>query len=77
MLQKTIKKNIEVNGFGLHNGEYVTMKLNPAKLDSGIYFIRKDLNPNKLIEASIENVSKTYRSTNLKKQNSKNISPRE
>ena len=43
MLQKTIRKSVEVSGFGLHNGKSVTMKINPAKEDSGIYFIRTDL----------------------------------
>ena len=39
MFQKTIKKSVEITGFGLHNGKHVKMKLNPAKSDSGIYFI--------------------------------------
>ena len=69
MLQKTIKKSVEISGFGLHNGKSVTIKINPAKEDSGIYFIRKDLNSNTKIEASINNISKTHRATNLKKNN--------
>jgi len=69
MLQKTIKKSIEISGFGLHNGKNVTIKLNPAKVDSGIYFIRKDLDLKSKIEASINNVFKTYRATTLKKKN--------
>ena len=71
MLQKTIRKSVEVSGFGLHNGKSVTMKINPAKEDSGIYFIRKDLHKKTKIEASLNNVFKTYRATSLKKNNIK------
>ena len=56
MQQKTIKKSVEISGFGLHNGKSVNMKINPAKEDSGIYFIRTDLNNNIRIEASLNNI---------------------
>ncbi len=69
MLQKTIKKSVQISGFGLHNGKSVTMKIKPAKVNSGIYFIRTDSKKKLIIEASIKNVSKTYRATNLKKNN--------
>ncbi len=69
MLQKTIRKSVEFSGFGLHNGKSVTIKINPAKEDSGIYFIRTDLHKNTKIEASLNNVFKTHRATSLKKNN--------
>ena len=69
MLQKTIRKSIELSGFGLHNGKSVTIRINPVKEDSGIYFIRTDLDKNTKIEASLNNVFKTHRATSLKKNN--------
>ena len=69
MFQQTIKKNIQINGVGLHNGKNVTLNIKPAKVDSGIYFIRTDKNPDLIIKASVENIFSTQRSTCLKKNN--------
>ena len=69
MFQKTIKKSIKISGFGLHNGKSVDLIIKPAQEDSGIYFIRKDLNEKVKIEASLNNVFKTHRATSLKKNN--------
>ncbi len=69
MQQKTIKKSVEISGFGLHNGKSVNMKINPAKEDSGIYFIRNNFKKNIRIEASLNNVFETHRATSLKKHN--------
>lgn len=43
--QKTISKEIVVKGSGLHTGNPVTMRLKPAPPNSGIKFIRVDLDP--------------------------------
>jgi len=41
--QKTIAKNIEVNGVGLHSGRAIQMVLKPAPENSGIVFYRTDV----------------------------------
>ncbi|MCF6776507.1 UDP-3-O-acyl-N-acetylglucosamine deacetylase [Thiotrichales bacterium 19X7-9] len=43
--QQTIKKEIKIEGIGLHLGQVVTMCLKPAEVDSGIVFRRLDLIP--------------------------------
>jgi len=49
--QKTISKNVSIQGIGLHSGESVTLTLKPAKPNSGIIFIRTDLKEKVLIKA--------------------------
>ncbi len=44
MRQTTIKQAVELVGIGLHKGVAVTMRLEPAKANSGICFYRKDKN---------------------------------
>ena len=41
--QKTIAKNIEVNGVGLHSGRAIQMILKPAPENAGITFYRTDV----------------------------------
>ncbi len=43
MKQRTIKKEVQVVGIGLHSGSPVTMKLKPADDDYGIVFVRSDM----------------------------------
>jgi UDP-3-O-[3-hydroxymyristoyl] N-acetylglucosamine deacetylase len=43
MLQKTLKMSINAHGIGLHSGQPVLLKLNPAPVDTGIVFQRVDL----------------------------------
>ena len=69
MLQRTILKSVIIKGVGLHSGEKVEMKISPAKENSGIYFIRTDLDKKVIVEASIKNTSKSNRSTCLLKNN--------
>ena len=66
IFQKTIKQEICCNGFGIHSGKPVSMKIMPAKVDSGIYFIRTDVKNKPVIRAKLDNVVSTYRSTKLK-----------
>jgi len=63
--QKTIKRGISISGIGLHTGKTVRIKFIPAKVDSGINFIRTDLQSRPRIKADIRNVSSTVRGTNL------------
>ena len=41
--QQTLARSASVSGTSLHTGEKVTLKLQPAPVDSGIKFKRKDL----------------------------------
>jgi UDP-3-O-[3-hydroxymyristoyl] N-acetylglucosamine deacetylase / 3-hydroxyacyl-[acyl-carrier-protein] dehydratase len=56
---------------GLHSGNRVNMTFHPAPPNSGIRFRRVDLEGKPEIEARVENVSQTNRSTTLGKGNAK------
>ena len=43
--QRTLKNTIRATGIGLHSGEKVYLTLRPAPVDTGIIFIRTDLEP--------------------------------
>lgn len=59
ILQKTLKKPVEISGVGLHSGNTVTMKLLPAKTNSGVVFVRNDLTPPQRFASSAELVTDT------------------
>ncbi|MEW6410468.1 MAG: UDP-3-O-acyl-N-acetylglucosamine deacetylase [Nitrospirota bacterium] len=62
--QRTIKEKISCSGIGLHTGEKVNLTLQPAPVNSGIVFIRTDVNGGFPIKANIRNVIDTrYAST--------------
>ena len=46
MKQKTIAKPVTINGIGIHSGNPVQLQLLPAGENSGLTFIRSDLNQN-------------------------------
>ena len=54
--QKTIKKEINFKGVGLHSGKIANLKIKPAKPNSGITFIRTDLKENNQIIPHVNNV---------------------
>ena len=55
--QKTLKKEINLSGVGLHTGKKVNIKLVPQRPNVGIYFKRTDLVSNNIIYPSVFNVS--------------------
>lgn len=65
--QRTLKNVIHATGVGLHTGEKVYLSLRPAPVDSGIVFVRNDLNPPLMIPARTENVGDTRMATTLVK----------
>lgn len=65
--QQTIKRSVSYSGIGLHSGNRVTMTLLPAPPGHGIRFRRVDLEARPEIEARVENVVDTQRSTTLGK----------
>ena len=69
--QQTLNRSASFSGTGLHSGNRVNMTFLPAPANSGIRFRRVDLEGKPEIEARVENVSETNRSTSLAKGNIK------
>ena len=69
--QQTLRDTASFAGVGLHSGNRVNMTFLPAPPNAGIRFRRMDLEGKPEIEARIENVSTTQRSTALSKGNAK------
>lgn len=69
--QQTLKEPVGYSGVGLHSGNKVNMTLLPAPPNTGIRFRRVDLDGKPEIEAKVDNVSDTTRSTTLSKGNAK------
>ena len=69
--QQTLRQNVSYSGTGLHSGNRVSMTLLPAPPNSGIRFRRVDLDGRPEIEARIENVTQTNRSTTIGKGSAK------
>jgi len=63
--QRTLRNPIKAVGIGLHTGKNITMELIPAEINSGIIFIRTDIDETVLIPAIAENVGDTSLSTAL------------
>ena len=63
--QRTLRNPIKALGIGLHTGKNITMELLPADINTGINFIRKDIDETLLIPAIAENVGDTSLSTAL------------
>jgi UDP-3-O-[3-hydroxymyristoyl] N-acetylglucosamine deacetylase/3-hydroxyacyl-[acyl-carrier-protein] dehydratase len=69
--QQTLNRSASFSGIGLHSGNRVNMTILPAPAGSGVRFRRIDLEGKPEIEARVENVSETNRSTTLAKGNVK------
>ena len=72
LFQKTISKQTEFKGIGLHSGLESVVKIIPADVNHGIIFKRIDLEQNNIIKANFEKVSSARLCTTI--QNSFNIS---
>ena len=64
-VQHTLAKAASVSGTSLHTGEKVTLKLQPAAVDHGIKFKRKDLQEEPTIDAKIDNLKTVERATTI------------
>src|SRR3954451_20091183 len=64
-LQHTIAKSAGFSGTSLHTGEKVTLKLQPAPIDHGIKFKRKDLADEPTVDAHIANLKTVERATTI------------
>jgi len=69
--QQTLREAVSFAGIGLHSGNRVNMRLLPAAPNAGVRFRRLDLEGQPEIEARLENVADTTRSTTLGKGNVK------
>jgi UDP-3-O-[3-hydroxymyristoyl] N-acetylglucosamine deacetylase/3-hydroxyacyl-[acyl-carrier-protein] dehydratase len=69
--QQTIGRPVSFSGIGLHSGNRVNMTFLPAAPGAGIRFRRVDLEGKPEIEARVENVVETNRSTTIGKGNTK------
>ena len=69
--QQTLGQPVSLAGIGLHSGNRVNMTFLPAPPNTGIRFRRGDLEGKPEIEAHIDNVSETTRSTTLSKGSAK------
>jgi UDP-3-O-[3-hydroxymyristoyl] N-acetylglucosamine deacetylase/3-hydroxyacyl-[acyl-carrier-protein] dehydratase len=63
--QHTVGKTASLSGTALHTGDKVTLKLQPAPVDHGIKFKRKDLQDEPTIDARIENLKTVERATTI------------
>ena len=54
--QRTIKREVELDGIGLHMGNKARMKFKPAPINSGINFIRIDLETKPSLRAQWDSV---------------------
>ena len=61
--QRTLRNPIKAVGIGLHTGKNITMELLPSEINTGISFIRTDVDENLVIPAIAENVGR-YQSFN-------------
>ena len=69
--QRTLRNSIKAVGIGLHTGKNINMELIPSDVNTGINFIRTDIDKELIIPAIAENVGDTSLSTALVKDNVK------
>lgn len=64
-LQRTLGKTVSVSGFGYWSGRDVTVEFRPAPANTGVVFVRQDLEPAARIPASVNFRIETPRRTTL------------
>lgn len=69
MEQFTLSEEIIQTGVGLHSGIYTKVRILPADVGCGRYFVRVDLPDNPIIPAQVDAVNQTTLSTQLGKDN--------
>ena len=63
--QKTVKKQINCTGVGLHSGQIANICIKPSNPKRGIVFKRVDLKDNNLICQNFSNVINTSLNTTI------------
>lgn len=66
MRQRTIQRSVETQGVGLHSGRLVSLRLLPAPANSGIVFVRTDLD-NREVPARVEWVAQQELAMSLRR----------
>ena len=56
MKQQTLRETVTFRGAGLHTGRAAEVVIRPAEPDSGIVFVRSDLDPTRRVRATVESV---------------------
>lgn len=64
-LQRTIRKRVEVEGIGLHTGRPAKLSFCPAPENTGVYFVRSDLEGRPALKAHVDYVRATTLATTL------------
>jgi UDP-3-O-[3-hydroxymyristoyl] N-acetylglucosamine deacetylase len=67
MKQKSLKKEIYVEGIGLHTGKWAEVWIKPAPPNSGIYFVKKKPSKTTVIPADVNHIVKGDYSTTIGK----------
>jgi len=65
MYQCTVRREVHIQGIGLHSGKPASIVIKPALPNTGILFVRKDLKNPIAIPASFEFVTQTKLATTL------------
>lgn len=63
--QRTLKQGFSLSGIGLHTGKRVTLTLKPARANTGVQFVRTDLDQAVEIPANVNHVHSTTLATTL------------
>lgn len=71
MQQTTLAAEASYTGVGLHSGREVHMVLKPAPADTGLVFVRTDLEGQPQIQATAANVTSTMRATTVEENGCK------
>ena len=71
MQQTTLAAEASYTGSGLHSGREVHMVLKPAPADTGLVFVRTDLEGQPQIHATASNVTSTMRATTVEENGCK------
>ena len=72
--QKTVNRDIVIDGIGLHTGKKVTIRILPALPNSGIQFKRIDFPNNNIIIPSVFNVTNATLCTTISNQHGVRVS---
>ena len=65
VLQRTLKKEIELSGIGLHTGSSIHLKFKPASAGHGVVFVRSDLPGKPSIPAHYTYIVNTQMATSI------------
>ncbi len=64
-LQRTLKKRVTIEGVGLHTGAPASISFGPAPVDTGVYFVRTDLEGRPAVPVLAKYVQATAYATTL------------